>query len=206
MGAASGSLDYSELGFIARFDLEATMVEKVRGIQRRRWLGEQHIWVIEPHWPSLRVLLRLANQHNWEISQEAREAARRVKEDGESYEYSVDVVQGSYGEPWFRCMLGDDDALPKQVALLPQAYTEPDDNSWWVPAFRRDSCAGLKAIVDADERIELSSAAQRLLDEPDESYPDLVQRSEQDAEAEVELEVEIEDAFTDDARDGAPED
>lgn len=184
-----GSVDYGELGFIARFDYEPATVAIVRKIQRRRWLSEHRAWLVEPHWPSLRVLLRLANQHNWAITHQALVAARKVREEGEAYEYSVDVVQGGCGEPWFRCLVGDDDTLPKQLGQLPQAFTEPDDASWWVPAFRADCCEPLAEIVDNDERFEISKGARRLLDEPDESYAHLVEAADTQAAATAALDI-----------------
>jgi hypothetical protein len=130
VSGARGHVDYGQEGFIARFEYDQAIVGRVKEIQRRRWLQDKAAWIIEPHWPSVRRLLHIASELDWEITRKAREAEQRVKLEGESLEYSVDVVHDSHGHAWFQCKVGDDDRLLQQVKALPGAVW---DDSWWVP-------------------------------------------------------------------------
>ncbi|MEY4579016.1 MAG: hypothetical protein RL701_3719 [Pseudomonadota bacterium] len=165
-----GTIDFGQEGFSACFENDAGVVSEVKALQRRRWLQAKQAWIVEPHGPSITGLLRIAYAHDWTITPGALDEMRRVREDEASLEYSVDVVQGKYGEPWFLCKLGNDDVLLAQVKAIPDALW---DGEWWVPAYRAECCAPLLEVVQSDQRLEVSDLAWKLLQEPDDSYPEL---------------------------------
>jgi hypothetical protein len=111
----------------------------------------------------------MAREHCWRISAEAHVAFDELKEQADAAEYWVDVVQGSYGEPFFLCQLGYDDELEQRVAAIPGAFS--DGKEWWVPAYRAECAASLLDIVQSCDRLDASPAGWRLLEEPDETYP-----------------------------------
>jgi hypothetical protein len=170
---APGTLDYAEDRFVARFEHDPAALAEVKKLQRSQPSKDDRVWIVEAHGPSVTALVRLALARNWHITAEAGSAARRLKEEEANIEFLVDIVQGNFGEPWFFCKLGNDDELPRQVKAIPAAYIDKSDDSWWVPAYRPESCARLLEIVQGDKRFEVSDAAWRLLEEPDLSYPEL---------------------------------
>ncbi len=149
---------------MVRFAHDPAIVSRMRTIQRRRWLSDRRAWLVDPHWPSVRCLLRMASELGWAITSKARAAEEQVRADGESMEYSVDVVHDHCGQAWFMCKLGDDDELRHRVSEIPGADW---DDGWWIPTDWEQCCKPLLEIVEADMRIELSPAAERLLTEED---------------------------------------
>lgn len=164
VSGSRGQVDFGREGFIARFEYDPAIVARIKQIQRRRWNSDLTAWLVEPHWPSVHRLLCIASELNWTISAEARAAELKVREDGESCEYSLDVVHDSHGAAWFQCKLGDDDQLSAQVKALPGAYW---DEHWWVPTDWDQCCGPLLEIAQSDARLEVSNAAWRLLEEQD---------------------------------------
>jgi len=163
---ARGQVDFAEGAFTARFDYDLAIVARIKQIQRRHWNGDRAVWIIAPHWPSVRRLLNIASELGWEITARAREAEQRVKEDSEVLEYSVDVVHDSHGEAWFQCKVADDDLLARQMKALPGAYWE---DFWWIPTDWERCCGPLLELVQSDVRLReaVSESAWRLLEEPD---------------------------------------
>jgi hypothetical protein len=159
-----GHVDFGPEGFIARCEYDPALVAKLKEIQRLRWLSDRRAWVVEPHWPSVRRLLHIAAELDWEISVAARAAEERVRSESEGLEYSVDVVHDSQGESWFQCKTGDDDRLLRDVKAIPGAFW---DEYWWIPTDWDQCCEPLLAIVQSDMRIEVSNAAWNLLTEED---------------------------------------
>jgi hypothetical protein len=159
-----GHIDFGREGFIARFDGDPAIVARIREIQRRHWVRDKRAWIIAPHWPSVRRLLHIAADFDWEITADAREAWQRIKSESESLEYSVDVVHDNHGKTWFVCKAGDDDRLRDRIKSIPGAYWE---DAWWIPTDWDACCGPLNEIVASDMRLEVSEAAWRLLEEPD---------------------------------------
>lgn len=159
-----GYVDFEDASFVVRINGDPAVVAKLKDIQRRRWNPDKAAWIVEPHWPSVRRLLHIAADLGFQISAEAREAEREVREQSESLEYLLDVVHDNHGAAWFICKTGDDDELRHQVSALPDAYW---DDAWWIPTDWEQCCQPLLDIVQSDERIEVSPAAQLLLTEED---------------------------------------
>ena len=107
---------------------------------------------------------------SWHFTAEARKALRQLQDQADAAVFSIDVVQGNVGEPWFLCMCGDDYDLQQRVKSLPGAFLDDADDSWWVPADSEAACADLLEIAEHDDRLEVSPAAWRLLEEPDGSF------------------------------------
>ncbi|HEY6879327.1 MAG TPA: DEAD/DEAH box helicase, partial [Polyangiales bacterium] len=99
-----------------------------------------------------------------------RRAIELLREQAEAAQFSIDVVQGSTGEPWFLCMVGDDYELHQTMKEIGGAYLDPADDSWWVPATFPGSRAALLEIAQTDERMEVSEAAWRLLEGSEEVH------------------------------------
>lgn len=159
---AHGHVDFGDEGFIVRFKYDPDVVARMKEIQRRRWLADRAVWVVEPHWPSARRLLHIASGLGWKISPKAREAEARLKSEDELLEYSVDVVHDNHGKAWFLCKVGSDDRLLRQVKALPGATW---DGAWWVPTDWEQCCGPLLEIVQSNMQLEVSNAAWRLLEE-----------------------------------------
>jgi len=167
---ARGAVGYQSGEFAVRCPFDAGVVAELKQVQRRRWDADSKLWLIAHHHPSAAALLGIARKHDWAVSPPAWEAFRQLQDEAADCEFSVDVVQGSGGEPWFFCLLGDDDELQRCVLSIPGAYIDAPDESVWVPAYRADCAEQLRAIIEADPRLGVSNAAYRLLDEPDESF------------------------------------
>ncbi|HKP63832.1 MAG TPA: hypothetical protein VJV78_44160 [Polyangiales bacterium] len=159
-----GYVDFEDASFVVRINGDPVVVAKLKDIQRRRWNPDKAAWIVEPHWPSVRRLLHIAADLGFQISAEAREAQREVREQSESLEYLLDVVHDNHGAAWFICKTGDDDELRHQVSALPDAYW---DDAWWIPTDWEQCCQPLLEIVQSDARVEVSPAAQLLLTEED---------------------------------------
>lgn len=164
---AQGAVDYRGGEFAVRCAYDAEVVAELKQVQRRRWESDAKLWLIARHHPSAAALLGLARKHGWSVSDVAWRAFRQLQDEANATELSVDVVQGNGGEPWFFCLLGDDDELQRRVLAIPGAYIDAPDDSAWVPAYRADCAEQLRAIIETDTRLCVSSAAYRLLDEPD---------------------------------------
>lgn len=167
---AHGAVDYRGGEFAVSCPYDAAVVAELKHVQRRRWESDAKLWLIAHHHPSAAALLGLARKHGWSVSDVAWRAFRQLQDDADATELSVDVVQGNGGEPWFFCMLGDDDDLQRRVLAIPGAYIDAPDESAWVPAYRVDCAEQLRAIIETDTRLCVSSAAVRLLDEPEEWF------------------------------------
>lgn len=197
-----GTIDYGPEGFIVVCDFDPAIAAEIKALQRRRWQPDTRAWIVEPHGPSLNGLLRLANRQNWEITKSALTRIEAVRAEEADLEYSVDVVHGTYGEPWFVCKLGNDDELLRQVKDIPDAEWE---DAWWVPAYREETSAPLLAVVQSDMRIEVSEAAWRLLEEPDLSFAGLEEHGAPFADASVPAAAENISADATDAVTASPD-
>lgn len=170
MSIKPGYVDYRNGEFVAGFDFDATVFDEIKRLQGRRWVRETQEWLVARSHRNAAGLLGIARKCGWDISPAARDVCERLQDIADATELSVDVVQGSAGEPWFFCLLGDDEALHRSVKAIPKAFLDPADDSWWVPAFRADSAEMLLEIVHSDARLFVSDAAWRLLAEPDLTY------------------------------------
>ena len=159
-----GHVDVEERGFVARFEQEPAIVERIQTIQRRRWLRDDNVWVVDAHWPSVRRLLHIASDLGWHITPKARAKEQQLKDESDALEYSLDVIHNGFGEAVFQCKVADDDALLAKVRGLPGAYFEGE---WCVPTDWERCCGQLRELVEANARLEISPAAWRLLTEPD---------------------------------------
>jgi len=162
-----GYVDFGPKGFVARFEHEQAIVDRIKTIQRHHWDEHEKAWVVPSHWPSARRLLHIASDLGWRITEAARLAEAEVKADSEQLPYCVDVVHDNHGQAWFQCQVGDDDELAARVRALPGAYW---DDGWWVPTDWESCCGPLLEIVEAIPQLECSPAAWRLLTEPDVSH------------------------------------
>jgi SNF2-related domain len=173
-GRAAGTLDYRDDRFVARFAYDAAVVAEIKKLQRGARstgpLDAADEWIIERHRPSVAQLLRIGRDHSWHFTAAARKAIEQLAEQAEAAEFSIDVVQGSGGEPWFICMLGDDYELQQTVKEIGGAYLDDADDSWWVPALFPGARVALLEIAQSDDRLEVSEAAWRLLEGSEEVY------------------------------------
>jgi len=159
-----GYVDVGPAGFVARFEYDQAIVDRLETIQRHHWLRDEQLLVVEPHWPSVRRLLHIASDLRWTITPAARTAEARVEAESLELEFSVDVIHNGHGEAVFQCKLGDDDELMATIRALPGAYWEGE---WCVPTDWERCCGPLLEIVESDSRLTVSSAAWRLLTEED---------------------------------------
>jgi hypothetical protein len=156
-------LDYRDDRFVARFAYDAAVVAEMKRLPRSAQ-KEADEWVIERHRPSVARLLRIGRDHSWHFTAAAKRAIAQLQETAEALEFSIDVVSGSSGEPWFLCMLGDDYELQQTVREIGGAFLDDADDSWWVPAAFPGARAALLEIAQADDRLEVSEAAWRMLE------------------------------------------
>lgn len=163
-----GRIDFRDGRFIARVSGEPTVVAELKSIQRCHWHATNAVWVIEPHWPSVRRLVQIAFRQRWNISAEARREIEFVESAGEDLEYSIDVVHDHQGHSRFRCIAGDDDDRNDEIGSIPGAYWE--DEYWSVPTDWEHCCPTLREIVESDMRFTMSPAAELLLYEEDVSH------------------------------------
>lgn len=170
MGRTSGTLDYRDDRFVARFPYDAAIVAEIKALKHGARAKAADEWVIERHRPSVARLLRIGRDHSWHFTAEARKAIQELQDQAEAAEFSIDVVQGSGGEPWFYCMLGDDYELQQRVRGVARAYLDDADDSWWVPVQSVEARDALLEIAQSDSRMEVSEAAWRLLDGSDEYF------------------------------------
>ena len=170
VGTTPGTIDYRDERFVARFPYDASLVAELKTLRQGPRQKASDEWIIERHRPSVARLVRIARDRSWHFTTEARKALRQLQDQAEAAVFSLDVVQGNAGEPWFLCMCGDDYDLQQRVKSLPGAFLDDADDSWWVPADSQAACADLLEIAENDDRMEVSDAAWRLLEEPDASF------------------------------------
>jgi SNF2 family DNA or RNA helicase len=192
LGKAAGTIDYRDEHFVARFAYDAALVAEIKTLKQGTRQKSSDEWIIQRHRLSVAKLVRIGRDRSWHFTAEANKAIQQLREQGEAAQFSLDVVQGKVGEPWFLCMLGDDYDLQQRVKSIPGAYLDDADDSWWVPAFRAASCELLLEIAQDDDRLTVSPAAWRLLEEPDESFT--LPRSAAVPTTDHELEKSAEDA------------
>lgn len=170
LGKTAGTIDYRDEHFVARFPYDAALVAEIKTLKQGTRQKATDEWIIQRHRLSVAKLVRIGRDRSWHFTAEANKAIQQLHEQGEAAQFSIDVVQGKVGEPWFLCMLGDDYDLQQRVKSIAGAYLDDADDSWWVPAFRAASCEELLDVAESDDRLEVSPAAWRLLEEPDESF------------------------------------
>lgn len=168
--ASVGIIDYRDDRFVARFAYDAAVVAELKTLALGTREKASDDWIVERHRPSVARLVRIGRDRSWRFTAAASAALQQLQEEADAAEFSIDVVQGKFGEPWFLCMLGDDYDLQQRVKRIPEADLDDADDSWWVPAFRADACAELLEIASSDDRLEVSPMAWALLEEPDESF------------------------------------
>jgi hypothetical protein len=168
LAVTHGRVDFQDGRFSARFNGDPTIVAAFKTIQRCYWRATNAVWVIEPHWPSVKHLIRIALEQRWDISAEAWREKERVQSAGESLEYSLDMIHDNLGHARFRCIVGDDDELRAEIESIPGAYWE--DEYWSVPTDWEHCCLPLRALVEDDMRFTVSPAAELLLEEEDVSH------------------------------------
>ncbi|MEY4512505.1 MAG: hypothetical protein RLZZ450_4627, partial [Pseudomonadota bacterium] len=192
LGKTAGTIDYRDEHFVARFPYDAALVAEIKTLKQGTRQKATDEWIIQRHRLSVAKLVRIGRDRSWHFTAEANKAIQQLREQGEAAQFSIDVVQGNGGEPWFLCMLGDDYDLQQRVKSIPGAYLDDADDSWWVPAFRVSSCEELIDVAESDDRLLVSPAAWRLLEEPDESSS--LPRTAAVPSADHELEKAAEDA------------
>ena len=165
---AHGKVDFEEGRFTARFNGDPEVVVQLKRIQRHHWRADNAVWLVEPHWPSVSRLFRIALAQGWKITAAAWNEKARVQEAGEALDYSIDMIHDNQGRARFRCMVGDDHELRDEVRSIPGAYWE--DEYYSVPTDWDHCCPPLRAILERDMRFTVSRAAARLLEDEDVSH------------------------------------
>jgi hypothetical protein len=163
-----GEVDFEDGRFTARFNGDPTVVARLKKIQRCHWRASSAVWVIDAHWPSVSRLIRIALDQRWKITAAAWNEKERVQVEGESLEYSIDMIHDNQGRARFRFMVGNDDELRDEVRSIPGAYWE--DEYYSVPTDWDHCCPPFRAIVERDMRVTVSPAAVRLLEDEDVSH------------------------------------
>lgn len=160
-----GEVDFEDGRFTARINGDPAVVARLKKIQRCHWRSSSAVWIIDAHWPSVSRLIRLAQDERWTITAAAWNEKERVQLEGESLEYSIDMIHDDQGRARFRCMVGNDDELRDEVKAIPGAYWE--DEYYSVPTDWEHCCPLIRAIVERDMRFTVSPAAERLLENED---------------------------------------
>ena len=163
-----GEVGFEQGRFTARFNGDPTVAAQLKKIRRGQWRAGSATWFIDAHWPSVSRLFRIAQDERWTITAAARIEKDRVQAEGESLEYSIDMIHDSQGAARFRCMVGDDDEIRDEVRSIPSAHWE--DEYYSVPTDWDHCCPPIRAIVERDMRFTVSPAAARLLENEDVSH------------------------------------
>ncbi len=165
MAQASGTVDYRDDHFVVSCPFDGSVHAELRALPRH--LYDQGVWLVPRHVKSVAGLMAVARRQHWQLTRYAAQALGELREQAESAEFYLQVVQSSAGEPWFKCRADDAD-LEEPLRAVPCAERDDDSNTWIIPATIREACEHLRAIVGEDTRFEVDPAAQRLLEDPDE--------------------------------------